>query len=254
MIVFSRIGKEGRFGNSAFQIAGTIGISTKSGQPFSFPLWRNIDALERFGTTEDINVYQHLVHPLPLMPEGMTFTERGWAFGYHDIYLPTGDWDVKCHFQSERYFAHCIDLVRYYMTFKEEKEDSNYTAIHYRCGDYSGHNLSYHPRMQREYYEKAMAQLPGPYLVFSDDMTASKEMFGNSVDYAEGNDYITDFALMKRCKNFIIANSSFSLLCAILGNQEGKRVVAPSTWWGPAFGPDYKEKTKDVYGKDFIVI
>jgi hypothetical protein len=254
MITFGALGAYGRFANGAFQLCSTVGIATKSGQPFGFKPWRNTDALERFGTTEDIDVYKHLVHPLPSIPEGMRFTEHGWGFGYHHIHLPTGNWDIKGHFQSEKYFAHCIDLVRYYLTFKEEKEDTPYTSIHCRFGDYSGNNASFHPRQTMDYYERAMAQIPGPYLVFSDEIDVAKEMFGNSVDYAEGNDYLTDFSLMKRCKNHIVANSSFSLLAAILANQEGKKVFCPSNWFGSGFGSGYREMSKDIYPAGSFVI
>lgn len=253
MIVFNSLGRYGRFANQVAQICGTIGIATKNAQPFSFPRWINHDHRE---PNDDIEVWKHLVNPLPLVNDNASFIERGYSFGYHDISLPKGNWDIKGHFQSERYFSHCIDLVRYYLTFKQEPKDQPYTALHFRGGDYSGNNASYHPRQTMDYYEKAMALIPGPYLVFSDEPETAKTMFGhrNDVYYVEGNDYLTDFALMKRCKHFICGNSSFSLMAAILANQEGKRVAAPSNWFGPAFGSGYKEMSKDIYSNGWHVI
>lgn len=255
MLTCQVAGKLGRFANGAFQIISTIGVATKSGQPFAFPLWRNTDALERFGTTEDIDVYKHLVHPLPLIPEGMLFVEKQYTFGYHDIYLPIGNWSLWGHFQSDKYFAHCIDLVRYYMTFKDEI-DVPYTAVHWRAGDYQEGENVYHPRLTMAYYEKALAEMPSnrPFLIFSDDIDGAKAMFGNNADYSEGNDYLTDFKLMKRCRNFVIANSSFSLLASILSEATDKKIVAPRTWWGPAWGSNYREMTKDIYPDGSIVI
>jgi hypothetical protein len=43
-----------------------------------------------------------------------------------------------------------------------------------------------------------------------------------------------DFWLMSQCRHFIIANSTFSWWAAWLGNQEGKRVVAPAAALGYA--------------------
>ena len=54
-----------------------------------------------------------------------------------------------------------------------------------------------------------------------------KNLFGSSVEYSEGRDYIQDFKLMKRCRHFIVGNSSYSAMAAILGEVPDKRVVAP---------------------------
>jgi len=260
VVTMRRVGKYGRFGNQVAQIMGILGVATKCGHRFAFTYWRNYDALERFGTKEDIDVQKYFLHPLPLLPEsGIDFFEIGYPFGYQEINLPTiGNFDLTGHFQSEKFFAHCIDLCRYYMTMKDEGLQTDYVAVHFRGGDYSGHNAGYHPRMTMEYYEKAMCQFDSDtrFLVFSDEMDTAKQMFGRykNMEYAEGNTYLEDFRLMKRCKSFIIANSSFSWCAAVLGDAVEKKVVAPSVWFGPLFGSDYRTKSKDVYGKDWVVI
>ena len=70
-------------------------------------------------------------------------------------------------------------------------------------------------------------------LVFSDDIKWCKDNFteGPFIFVGGGEDYI-DLHLMSKCKNNIIANSSFSWWGAWLNNNENKRVIAPKDWFG----------------------
>ena len=87
------------------------------------------------------------------------------------------------------------------------------------------------------------------YIVFSDDIEFAKERVGIDALYLSGN-YIDDFRLMKRCKHFIIANSSFSAMAAILADHPEKIVIAPKCW----FGPHVDISAKDIYHQNWIVI
>ena len=216
------------------------------------PRWRNYDHAERFGSKEDIDVYKHFVHPLPAFEGKLPDFPVSW--GWHPQMTVPDNVSISGHFQSDKYFLHCLPIIRYYFTMKGEEDFSDYCAIHYRAGDYDKGDSGYHPRMKKQYYERAMSLFPANtrFLVFSDDITEAKEMFGNGVFYAEGNDYLTDFRIMKTCGSFIIANSSFSLMAAILGNHPEKQVICPSTWFGPAWNP--KLETKDLYPENSIVI
>jgi hypothetical protein len=42
---------------------------------------------------------------------------------------------------------------------------------------------------------------------------------------------IGDFEAMRRCRHFVIANSTFSWWAAWLGEREGSVVVAPRRWF-----------------------
>lgn len=245
MITNKSIGAYGRFGNMLFQMAAVIGIARSSGQDFGFAPIVNADHRDRFGSTEDCELDKYFANPLPKI-DGRHFQERHHPWGYSDLYLPVGDWDIRGHFQSDKYFKHCIDEVKHWLTFKNEPPLNDYIAIHYRAGDYEegGKNV-YHPRCSKEYYEKAMALFPGrKYLLFSDDIIGFKKLLNlENVESIE-SDYIDDFKLMKSCHSFICANSSYSLMAAILANQPGKQIVAPSLWFGdPAGGikMDYPE-------------
>lgn len=245
------LGRYGRFGNSAFQIAGILGIAKKNNLEPVFPVWINHDARDRFGSSEDPELWKYFEHQLPEIPEGVQWKpERPIQWGYYDINLPAGNWNLSGHFQSTRYFSNCMDTVQHFFRMKDEEPINDYIAIHVRLTDYDN-SAGWHPRLNMNYYTPAMAQFAdGRFLVFSDDIEACKRMFGDSVEYSEGRDYIQDFKLMKRCKSFIIGNSSYSAMAAILGEHPEKRVVAPSPWFGPTAGIT----GKDIYESSWTVL
>ena len=249
MMTYLNIGRMGRFANAMFEIAGTIGIAVQSGQSFAFPQWVNHDAVERFGTTEDIYLYKHFKNPLPELPHHFDFKEYEYFWGYRYINLPSGDWNFNAHFQSEKYFLHCKDLIRYYFTMTNEPLDIDATAVHMRFGDYDG---SYHPRPDIEYYRQALVQVPGPYLLFSDDLDAAQRIMSElKVQYVPiEKDYIESFKIMKHCKHFICGNSSYSMMAAILADQKGKIITAPKKWFGDHVGLE----TVDLYPEGTIII
>jgi len=57
---------------------------------------------------------------------------------------------------------------------------------------------------------------------------------------------------MKRCSSFIIANSSYSAMAAVLSNAPDKRVIAPSPWFGGPYSTSLDPK--DIYNDDWMVI
>lgn len=260
MITSTAIGTGGlgRFGNQMFTIAGVIGIATKNNQPFGFPKWVNYDNALFGGEVTDFS--EHFVNPLPEIQEGLhvrDFNEYGYFWGYRDVSLPSGNWSINAHLQSPKFFEHCISDVRHYFKMKDEPEQNDYVCIHYRAGDYIDDVRAYHPRQTKEYYKKALSNFEGErFQVFSDDPYAAMELF-NSYDNGNGDfmysldDYLKDFAVMKKCKSFIIANSSFSAMAAHLGEHPEKKVIAPKLWFGEqANGMD----TKDIYDKNWVVI
>lgn len=250
MIIYSQLGYYGRFANALYQIAGTIGIAIKSGQPFGFPKFINHDHKDRFGSTEEIECYKFFENELPQVIDGIYYNPKFIGWGYHEVILPQDNWDISGHLQSPKFFSHCIDTVRFYMTMKGEVKN-DYCAIHYRGGDYIDDPNAYHPRCTKKYYEEAVSRIPeSKFLVFSDDKEAAKMVF-DFIDYefSEG-DYLEDFKVMKSCKHFICANSSFSAFAATMADQPGKVVVAPKKWFGDVAGIN----GNDIYESNWIVI
>lgn len=246
------IGNYGRMANGMFQIAGVLGIAKKNNLEPVFPQWINHDHRDRFGSTEDVDLYKHFVHELPPIPQGIQWRpEHGVGWGYHDVTLAPGNWNISGHFQSPRYFENCMDQVRHYFKMKDEPPQNDYVAIHFRGCDYSD-GEGYHPRMTTDYYGPAMALFPGEkFLVFSDDIPTARQIFSESVEYSEGRDYIADFRLLKKCRSFIIGNSSFSAMAAILGEHPDKRVIAPRPWFGKKYTSIDGE---DIYGSNWTVV
>lgn len=242
------IGRYGRFANGLYQIAAVIGIARDQGFEWELPRFVNWDHKERFRSVEDVDVHSYLAHPWQERDD-RRFPERHYPWGYHTVHLPHGNWDLRGHFQDDRYFRRHIDEVRYWLTFKDEPEPNDYVAIHYRAGDYEDDPNAYHPRCSAEYYREAMKLFPGrKFIIFSDDPLLAQAHIGCTVEVANGN-YIDDFRLMKSCHSFITANSSYSLMAAILANQPGKQIVCPKRWFGPTAGITF-----DGYPSEAVVI
>lgn len=246
----------GRMGNQMFTIAGCIGIAVKSGQPYAFPEWITKDN-EIFGQKPD-NINEHLLKPLPTLASTDGFQDYGYFWGYQDIFLPTGNWSIDAHMQSEKFFKHCLPLIRKTFTFKDEPAQTNEVVIHYRAGDYIDRPDAQHPRCSEEYYRKAMAQFPRgtKFRVFSDEVQATSFIpavapYGSEINWQRGH-YIGDFRVMKKCKSFITANSSFSLMAAILGDHPDKKIVCPKNWFGSQMPAEFN--TDDIYPENAIIL
>jgi hypothetical protein len=240
-----------------YQIAGTIGIARKNGFDFAFPEWKNYDHAERFGSQEDIDLQKYFENPLPVY-KGPQLPDRFVHWGYHDIKL-TQSCSLSGHMQSIKYFEHCLDEVRWYFRMKDEYPQNDFCAIHVRLGDYDG---GYHPRLDLAYYIPAIEQFPAAtnFMVFSDDQEKAETLFEDIYEttgrkynfyYSDEDGYINDFKFMKACRHFIIGNSSYSAMAAILGEAPDKKVIAPAPWFGPAYTDI---KGDDIYCSDWTVI
>lgn len=245
MVTFSALGRYGRWANQLYQIASTIGIARRNGFDYAFPEWLNYDH-RRLGYEGDIEVEKYLKNPLPRYV-GPTLPDYFVHWGYRDVRLAESV-SLSGHMQSERYFEHAIDEVRWQLWMKGEPSRSNYCGIHVRRGDYDD---QYHPRVPESYYREAMRHVAGPYLVFSDDVAECKKMFGADVEYSEGRDYLNDFKLLKSCSRFIIGNSSYGAIAAVLSDAPDKQVVAPRPWFGAKYTAIDGE---DIYGENWKVI
>jgi hypothetical protein len=140
------------------------------------------------------------------------------------------------YFQSWRHLAHPnpfdVDRVsgpgrdRYLRDVRA----TNAVAVHIRRGDYL--HLPGQLILQKDYYDRSRALLPAGdhrFFVFSDDPAAAQAElhdWKNTV-FVHGTSPAEDILLMSECRNFIIANSTFSWWGAWLSKAAGKTVVAP---------------------------
>jgi len=253
MITFHKLGRYGRFGNQLFQIAGTIGLATKHGYQFGFPEWKNYDHLERFNSTDDINVQEYFIHHLPELLPGERYPELSIPWGYHDIKIPDNV-SLHGHMQSEKYFIHCKDIIKFYFEMEPINDimvPDNSICVHVRLGDYdTAKNRAYHGVMDKIYYEKALKLMPSghPIVIFSDEPKKAFQMFGHSCEHVKDRHYMVDFYMMRQCKYFIISNSTLPWWAAWLSGSE--KVIAPRQWFGHAA----KIKSDDIYPQNWIIL
>ena len=237
-VTFSRLGHLGRMGNSMFQIAAVIGYAEKHGQPFGFPAWEYQD---------------YFANPLPSFPNEPVRVIQERSFSWHEpkAPFPHRNIDLYGYFQSEKYFKHAEATVRHYFKPKKEYEKSNFVSVHVRRGDYLGLS-DYHNVLGMEYYNAACGMFSNCiFAVFSDDIPWCRENFkGDHFIFVDSGNDIDDFFIMASCAHHIIANSSYSWWAAWLSEMDGKRVIAPKKWFGPAA----PHNPKDIYCENFTVI
>ena len=131
----------------------------------------------------------------------------------------------------------------------EQIESTVSVSLHIRRGDYLTND--FFKTLELDYYTRAIstinAKIDNPvFFVFSNDIVWAKENFGDLKNFiiidfnaeieSEFNTKgdVEDMLLMQKCKNNIIANSSFSWWPAWLNENENKIVIYPAIWYGNA--------------------
>jgi hypothetical protein len=114
----------------------------------------------------------------------------------------------------------------------------NAVAVHYRCFDNHAREQNYNS-LDFSYYETAIRTMLNcshnpHFYVFTDDIPQATERFAQLdmpvtiVDtFFEVDQDIADLWLMTLCRNYIIANSTYSWWGAWLGRYSDKVVIAP---------------------------
>ena len=167
------------------------------------------------------------------------------------------------YFQSEKYFMDVEEQVRRAFTFSEgiwkgqdeeiRRKMQNFlgqiqgcesVSVHVRRGDYLEKEEIYGGICTEAYYKSAIEYMQrkrkeSRFFLFSNDPEWVREWVNanyrgdNRFVIIEGTQEETgylDLFLMSRCKNHIIANSSFSWCGACLDENPRKRVIAPAKW------------------------
>jgi hypothetical protein len=174
------------------------------------------------------------------------------------------------YFQSEKYFSNfrkdVLKLFRFpiiknksYINYLNMIKNSNSVAVHIRRGDYF-YNLNarlFHGILDQNYYKKAFLlikkKISNPFFfIFSDDIELVKKNFNflkkEKHLIIDTKSTIIDLNLMKNCKYFIIANSSYSWWGAWLSLYKEKIVYAPKKWIR------VKLSTEDILPNNWIKI
>lgn len=167
---------------------------------------------------------------------------------YHEELLrPKGNWYLQGWFQNIHYFEEYENIIRKELTpkkkikitkeLKDILKEKETVSVHIRRGDYQRNNSI----LPLKYYENAMKHMQtlinSPFwIIFSDDLVWCKKNmdFGNQVYYIGEKEQLQDFEellVMSRCKNHIIANSTFSWWGAWLNQRKEKIVIGPEQWF-----------------------
>ena len=137
-------------------------------------------------------------------------------------------------------------------------------AIHIRRGDYLKPENQAYRNIEKSYYLKAIdymkkkTNVDGIYF-FSDDIEWCKKEYEDVesaifVDETISKSPYTDLELMRNCKYFVIANSTFSWWGAWLSTREGKQMVAPSKWFNGENNEIYNVRVRTMLLKNFTIL
>jgi hypothetical protein len=188
-------------------------------------------------------------------------------FYHYDIKLLKKNYKISGYYQSYKYSQEYIQDIKnelfyniastYYLMenkYYKIKNNKETCLIHVRRGDYLMFS-NVHPPCTDNYYREAIKLIPNcKYLVCSDDINyVTNWNVLKNIDHEiiNINDSEELLVFMTLCDNFIIANSTLSLIAYLLRNNKNAKVVGPKNWFGPA---GYKYKIEDIVPPEVILI
>jgi len=191
---------------------------------------------------------------LPIFAEASTFDP--------EFFQLSGSCHLLGYWQSADYFSSVEDEVRrIFATARFSSADGPHqaylgeilaavrpVAVHLRRGDYASNprtrrrfglcSRAYYDRARRHIEEGARENTARPhYFVFSDDPQAARVELADWTDttFVEGQSTGEDLHLISRCRQAILANSTFGWWGAwLIAPAADKRVIAPAQWYAPA--------------------
>lgn len=242
----------GRLGNNMFQVAAVLGYAAKHGTH---------DAVFMPGAfgQYDQSIFSRLRYSA--VPQEWLIVRDAPDFAFNDQIQASPDRSVlfSGFMQSEKYFAHCRDLIRDTFAISMAVKSALYrefpaallagaVAMHVRRGDFLM-QTEFHPVQTAAYYMEALQYLDdrvpvGHVLCCSDDPGWCRNHLAVRdsrihVVHDQG-DYL-DLALMTLCQHHILSCSSFSWWSAWLGGHAEKIVIVPDRYLGPGF-VNYSER------------
>lgn len=162
---------------------------------------------------------------------------------FHGYFQSTKNW-YGYQEKIRETFEPSAEVVDHFIKKYPQLSEPNTLSLHVRRSEYL--KLSnIHPTISLEYINEAL-KIIGEYstvFIFSDDHDFVKKNlnFEQSIFVDETEDFM-ELWLMGLCKNHIMSNSTFSWWGTFLNKNLNKKIVAPSTWFGPG-GPN----AKDIY-------
>ena len=147
---------------------------------------------------------------------------------------------IAGYWQCEKYFSHIADVLKAELTLRDVPSVTaqrfadqisvtpNSVMVHVRRGDYLTWAAQRHGALPMDYYDRALSHFTNHNVfLFSDDPYCLFPMPYTRVQCQPHE----ELWLMSKCKNAIIANSSFSWWGAWLGADKTGTVIAPKQWF-----------------------
>ena len=275
---------KGGLGNQLFQIFTLISHSIRNSKSFIFPYSEYIHGHDtkrptywnsflthlknyttgngKFDDITHVNELLLLKHPI--------YKEK--SFNYIPIENNIDNVLFDGYFQSYKYFDEYKDKLFMLIDLKYNKvkirsEFFNYldthkvASMHFRIGDYK--NIQHlHPVLPEKYYDNALLEIPDDYkvIVFCEEQDQDnvnhmihtlRSKHNHVFVIIEHN--IPDWKqmlIMSMCNINVIANSTFSWWGAYFNENDDKKVIYPSVW----FGNELKNNTDDLFMPEWIKI
>lgn len=248
----------GRTGNNMFQIATAMSIAKK-----------NKTLAKYWGKDSHVKGFKLKGIEKATKPNNKKYIEKTFNYDKEIENVEDGT-NIEGYFQSEKYFSNIKEEVKRCFSFtsqivnnvetycggkfKDILKGENATALHVRRTDYLKHPEIY-TELDKNYYMKCLENIQekGRILVFSDDFKWCEKQFDGDFNFIKIG-HIESMYLMSKCKNVIIANSTFSWWSAWIGNP--KKVIYPKNWFGKEWPyknvhTTYEECTKDLFPQDW---
>lgn len=222
----------GGFGNILFNVL--VGYSLSKKYNLNLVFYNNYKDNRK--NMDSYDLFKNLKYTSYIEPGVQLIREP--SFMYSDIVLRDSNYLLDGYFQSYKYSKNCIPEIKKILQLPESILDA--TMLHVRRGDYLEMS-NIHPVQSEEYFQKSLETInPNKLLVFSDDMEFVKNwgLLKNYNCEFIAADVEDCFKLMIQCKNFIISNSSLSLLSYLLRNYQDAKLCIPQKWFGPD-GPKF---------------
>jgi len=227
----------GGLGNQLFQYAFGRVVEECCGHPTGYDKqWYNIICvpprpyiLDKFQVRVNVTnylkttkIHEHIGEVPPL------YGDNGYYSGYWqnpNLYTPEliEEFRQSFHVKPEFYTPE-------FLMWRDRIRSCKAVALHVRRGDYLLHPN--HLVLPLQYYQNALLYMDAmkkdiQVFIFSDDLDWCRNNFAecNFVELPE--DYL-EFELMRECKHFIIANSTFSWWAAYLSMNA--TIIAPKNW------------------------
>lgn len=175
--------------------------------------------------------------------EGQSLNEENITY----INRFSGYWQIDPDIRKNLSFLKTSIINNYENLVEDEKIKSN-ILLHIRKGDYQNIDEILPDRYFQLALEKLNSYENKKYDIFTDQTSVDMEnnLYKNASNVYTSSHPLSDFLKMLNYKTYIISNSSYSYMAALLSNYESPTVVYPSPWFknmqhNPLFDSEWKK-------------